>query len=70
MSESSETTGRERIVFAQLLGVTFGAALGTTVLRDVTVGVVAGVVVGTTIAVVFPAWTDRRFEDVTKLLDG
>jgi len=69
MSGDSDDTGRERVLFAMLVGVTFGSALGTTVLQDVTQGVVAGVVVGTLAALVFPAWTDRLFETVTDKLE-
>ena len=38
MSDNSDDTGGERVVFAMLVGVTFGAALGTTVLQDITQG--------------------------------
>jgi len=64
MSDNSDDTGGERVVFAMLVGVTFGAALGTTV----TQGIVAGVVVGTLAALVFPAWTDRLYKTVTDKL--
>ncbi|WP_248517223.1 hypothetical protein [Salinarchaeum laminariae] len=70
MSEGSDNTAGERVVFAMLVGVTFGAALGTTVLQNITQGIVAGVVVGTLAALVFPAWTDRFFETVTDKLEG
>lgn len=48
-----------------LLGVMFRAALGTTVLQDVTVSVVAGIIT----ALVFPAWTGQIFENVTDIDD-
>ncbi|WP_121821674.1 hypothetical protein [Halostella salina] len=69
MSEDSDDTAGERLVFAMLVGVTFGSAVGTTVLQDITQGIVAGVVVGTLAALVFPAWTDRLFETVTDKLE-
>ncbi|GGM75251.1 putative aconitase [Halarchaeum rubridurum] len=69
MSEESDGTDGERIVFAMLIGVTFGAALGTTVLQDITQGIVGGVVVGTLAALVFPERTDRLFETVTDKLE-
>ena len=69
MSEDSDVTDGEWVVFAMLVGVTFGAALGTTVLQDITQGIVAGVVVGTLAALVFPAWTDRLYETVTDKLE-
>jgi MFS superfamily sulfate permease-like transporter len=68
MSEGSDDTDGKRIVFAMLVGVTFGAALGTTVLQDITQGIVVGVVVGTVAALVFPERTDRLFETVTDKL--
>ena len=68
MSDNSDDTGGERVVFAMLVGVTFGAALGTTVLQDITQGIVVGVVVGTVAALVFPERTDRLFETVTDKL--
>ncbi|WP_143421178.1 hypothetical protein [Halorubrum ezzemoulense] len=68
MSDNSDDTGGERVVFAMLVGVTFGAALGTTVLQDITQGIVAGVVVGTLAALVFPAWTGRLYKTVTDKL--
>ncbi|QWC20690.1 MULTISPECIES: hypothetical protein [Halorubrum] len=70
MSEDSDDTRGGRVVFAILVGVTFGAALGTTVLQDITQGIVAGVIVGTLAALVFPAWTDRLFETVTDKLEA
>ncbi|MEE6209538.1 hypothetical protein U3A55_05140 [Salarchaeum sp. III] len=69
MSEESDDTDGERVVFAMLVGVTFGAALGTTVLQDITQGIVVGVVVGTLAALVFPERTDRLFEAVTDKLE-
>jgi hypothetical protein len=69
MSEDSDNTAEERVVFAMLVGVTFGAALGTTVLQDITQGIVAGVVVGTLVALFLPAWTDRLSETVTDKLE-
>ena len=68
MSDNSDDTGGERVVFAMLVGVTFRAALGTTALQDITQGIVAGVVVGTLAALVFPAWTDRLYKTVTDKL--
>ena len=69
MSEDSDDIDGERVIFAMLVGVTFGAALGTTVLQDITQGIVVGVVVGTLAALVFPAWTDRLYETVTDKLE-
>ncbi|WP_353633303.1 hypothetical protein ABSL23_00855 (plasmid) [Halobacterium sp. NMX12-1] len=69
MSEDSHGTDGERVVFAILVGVTFGAALGTTVLQDITQGIVVGVVVGTLTALIFPAWTGRLYETVTDKLE-
>jgi hypothetical protein len=69
MAEDSDHIDEERIVFAMLVGVTFGAALGTTVLQDITQGIVVGVVVGTLTALIFPAWTDRLYETVTDKLE-
>ncbi|MUV59643.1 hypothetical protein [Halobacterium sp. CBA1126] len=69
MSEDSDDPDGERVVFAILVGVTFGAALGTTVLQDITQGIVVGVVVGTLAALVFPERTDRLFETVTDKLE-
>lgn len=69
MSVDSDDTRGKRVVFAMLVGVTFGAALGTTVFQDITQGIVAGVVVGTFAALVFPTWTDRLYETVTDNLE-
>jgi len=69
MSEDPDHTDGERVVFAMLVGVTFGAALGTTALQDVTQGIVGGVVVGILAALVFPERTDRLFETVTDKLE-
>jgi len=69
MSEGSDDTDGELIVFAMLVGVTFGAALGTTILQDLTQGIVVGVIVGTLAALVFPTWTGQLFETVTAKLE-
>jgi hypothetical protein len=69
MSEDPDNTDGERVVFAMLVGVTFGAALGTTVLQDITQGIVVGVVVGALTALVFPTWTDQLFATVTDKLE-
>jgi len=69
MSEGSDDTDGKRLVFAMLVGVTFGAAIGTTVLQEITQGIVVGVVVGTLAALVFPTWTDRLFETVSDKLE-
>mgnify|MGYP000309589522 FL=1 len=68
MSEDSDDIDGERVIFAMLVGVTFGAALGTTVLQDITQGIVVGAFVGTLAALVFPERTDRLFETVTDKL--